>query len=134
MLTRLYTTEEDPALCSIIWGTNFTATPAADENDSNVGGITAASTSLNGASAGYISSGRNSAAAAIVASVTVGDNLRDDFYISNEDPRTEILRQYSYGIILPIICALGIIGNVLNLVVLTRRNMRGTAYIYMRGS
>lgn len=84
MLTRLYTTEEDPALCSIIWGTNFTATPAADENDSNVGGITAASISLNGASAGYVSSGRNSAASAIVASVTVGDNLRDDFYISNE--------------------------------------------------
>ncbi|KAL9880021.1 putative G-protein coupled receptor B0563.6 isoform 2-T2 [Glossina fuscipes fuscipes] len=132
MLTRLYTTEEDPALCSIIWGTNFTATPAADENDSNVGGITAASISLNGASAGYVSSGRNSAASAVVASVTVGDNLRDDFYISNEDPRTEILREYSYGIILPIICALGIIGNVLNLVVLTRRNMRGTAYIYMR--
>lgn len=39
----------------------------------------------------------------------------------------------SYGIILPIICTLGILGNVLNLVVLTRRNMRGTAYIYMRG-
>lgn len=50
-----------------------------------------------------------------------------------EDPRTEALREYCYGIILPIICALGIIGNVLNLIVLTRRNMRGTAYIYMRG-
>lgn len=50
-----------------------------------------------------------------------------------QDPRTEALREYSYGIILPIICALGIIGNVLNLIVLTRRNMRGTAYIYMRG-
>lgn len=52
---------------------------------------------------------------------------------SREDPRTEALRQLSYGIILPVICALGIIGNVLNLIVLTRRNMRGTAYIYMRG-
>jgi neurotensin receptor 1 len=51
-----------------------------------------------------------------------------------EDPRTENLRKLSYGIILPIICALGILGNVLNLVVLTRRNMRGTAYIYMRGN
>lgn len=50
-----------------------------------------------------------------------------------EDPRTEILRRYSYGVALPAICLLGIIGNILNLVVLTRRNMRGTAYIYMRG-
>ena len=50
-----------------------------------------------------------------------------------EDPRIENVRKFSYGIVLPIVCALGIIGNVLNLVVLTRRNMRGTAYIYMRG-
>ncbi|KAL7029679.1 hypothetical protein ACKWTF_006317 [Chironomus riparius] len=50
-----------------------------------------------------------------------------------DDLRTENLRKFSYGIVLPIICALGVIGNVLNLIVLTRRNMRGTAYIYMRG-
>lgn len=50
-----------------------------------------------------------------------------------EDPRTPSLRRISYGIILPAICCLGIVGNILNLVVLTRRNMRGTAYIYMRG-
>ncbi|KAK2586961.1 hypothetical protein KPH14_008487 [Odynerus spinipes] len=49
-----------------------------------------------------------------------------------EDPRTPTLRRISYGIILPAICCLGIIGNALNLLVLTRRNMRGTAYIYMR--
>lgn len=50
-----------------------------------------------------------------------------------EDPRTPTLRKVSYGIALPAICCLGIIGNILNLVVLTRRNMRGTAYVYMRG-
>lgn len=50
-----------------------------------------------------------------------------------EEPRTALLRLYAYGITLPTICSLGIVGNVLNLVVLTRRNMRGTAYIYMRG-
>ncbi|XP_048515816.1 probable G-protein coupled receptor B0563.6 [Athalia rosae] len=50
-----------------------------------------------------------------------------------EDPRIATLTRISYGIILPSICCLGIIGNILNLVVLTRRNMRGTAYIYMRG-
>lgn len=58
------------------------------------------------------------------------------FFLSQqdvEDPRTESLREYCYGLMLPIICSLGIIGNVLNLIVLTRRNMRGTAYIYMRG-
>lgn len=52
---------------------------------------------------------------------------------SLEDPRTASLKRVSYGIVLPAICCLGIIGNILNLVVLTRRNMRGTAYIYMRG-
>lgn len=51
----------------------------------------------------------------------------------NEDSRIPPLRQISYGIVIPTICCLGIIGNILNLVVLTRRNMRGTAYIYMRG-
>lgn len=51
----------------------------------------------------------------------------------SEDPRIETLRRYSYGIALPSICFLGIIGNIFNLIVLTRRNMRGTAYIYMRG-
>ncbi|KOC61501.1 putative G-protein coupled receptor [Habropoda laboriosa] len=50
-----------------------------------------------------------------------------------EDPRTPSLIRISYGIVLPAICCLGIVGNILNLVVLTRRNMRGIAYIYMRG-
>ncbi|XP_066582188.1 probable G-protein coupled receptor B0563.6 isoform X2 [Prorops nasuta] len=50
-----------------------------------------------------------------------------------EDSRTPVLKRISYGIVIPAICCFGIIGNVLNLVVLTRRNMRGTAYIYMRG-
>lgn len=53
--------------------------------------------------------------------------------VVSEDPRIETLRRYSYGIALPAICFLGIIGNIFNLIVLTRRNMRGTAYIYMRG-
>ncbi|KAM8719406.1 hypothetical protein ACLKA7_012028 [Drosophila subpalustris] len=60
------------------------------------------------------------------------NDLRDDLYTDVEDPRTEALREYCYGLMLPIICSLGIMGNVLNLIVLTRRNMRGTAYIYMR--
>ncbi|KAL5277250.1 hypothetical protein ACFFRR_002464 [Megaselia abdita] len=93
MITRLYSSEDDPNLCSL-WGANLT----------------------NGDV--YDSDGRYEIHPA-------GD--------VKEDPRTETLREYCYGIILPIICALGIIGNVLNLIVLTRRNMRGTAYIYMRG-
>ncbi|XP_048525331.1 uncharacterized protein LOC125505482 [Dendroctonus ponderosae] len=52
----------------------------------------------------------------------------------SEDPRTQVLRIYSYGMALPTICGLGIIGNIFNLIVLTRKNMRGTAYIYMRVS
>lgn len=50
-----------------------------------------------------------------------------------EENHTTALKRYAYGYTLPGICSLGIIGNLLNLVVLTRRNMRGTAYIYMRG-
>lgn len=34
---------------------------------------------------------------------------------------------------MPAICCLGVLGNILNLVVLTRRNMKGIAYVYMRG-
>lgn len=52
-----------------------------------------------------------------------------------DDARTENLRKLSYGVILPIICFLGIVGNFLNLVVLTRKCFMhgGTAYVYMRG-
>ncbi|XP_055615804.1 probable G-protein coupled receptor B0563.6 [Toxorhynchites rutilus septentrionalis] len=76
------------------------------------------------------SSSFNSAAQVTAAGTNYDGTLRNGLY---EDPRIENLRKLSYGIALPIICALGIVGNVLNLVVLTRRNMRGTAYIYMRG-
>lgn len=62
---------------------------------------------------------------------TTGDGA--EIVLEADDPRTETLRRYSYGIVLPAICILGIVGNILNLVVLTRKNMRGTAYIYMRG-
>ena len=51
-----------------------------------------------------------------------------------EDPRDETLRRYSYGVAMPAICCLGVLGNILNLVVLTRRNMKGIAYVYMRGN
>lgn len=52
-----------------------------------------------------------------------------------EDPRINILRKISYGFVMPVICFFGIIGNILNLIVLTRRsyNVQGTAYVYMRG-
>ncbi|CAD7089999.1 unnamed protein product [Hermetia illucens] len=93
MITRLYPSEEEPNLCSVIFGANL----SSGNDDVDMG---------------------------------ADDGPTNE---SREDPRTEALRQLSYGIILPVICALGIIGNVLNLIVLTRRNMRGTAYIYMRG-
>jgi hypothetical protein len=45
----------------------------------------------------------------------------------------EDVKFVTYGILWPAVCALGIIGNVLNLFVLNQPNMKGTAYIYMRG-
>ncbi|KAG8234746.1 hypothetical protein J437_LFUL009984 [Ladona fulva] len=59
--------------------------------------------------------------------------MGDDGEEVDDDPRTVALKHYAYGVALPVICSLGIVGNILNLVVLTRRNMKGTAYIYMRG-
>lgn len=113
MLTQLYTIEENPALCSIIWGGNFSATPIVNENDSSA--ITAASTSQNvaalsgingvesggggvsaagGSGAGSGTGGiivadggyRNDVNAAVAAGAVgvIGDNLRDDLYITNE--------------------------------------------------
>nr|XP_029710042.1 uncharacterized protein LOC115255949 [Aedes albopictus] len=103
-MIHLYPLEEHPHFCSFYWG------------------------AFNGNSSTGSSSGSTSFSAA--TSTNYDGTLRSGLY---EDPRIEYLRKISYGIALPIICALGIVGNVLNLVVLTRRNMRGTAYIYMRG-
>lgn len=60
--------------------------------------------------------------------VTVAETLH-----KQEGDEMHRLKYYSYGIALPTICVLGIVGNVLNLVVLTRPTMRGPAYVYMRG-
>ncbi|XP_054087640.1 probable G-protein coupled receptor B0563.6 [Zeugodacus cucurbitae] len=144
MITRLYNTEEDPALCSLIWGRNLSASTMSEQIDEDgattiVGSVAGATPTLYSAHSSFGVGSSNAESDIVIGSAAVsgagGSSLRDDFFIANEfpeDPRTEALREYSYGIILPIICSLGIIGNVLNLVVLTRRNMRGTAYIYMR--
>ncbi|CAG7719193.1 unnamed protein product [Allacma fusca] len=48
------------------------------------------------------------------------------------DPDIEGVKYVTYGVLMPAICALGIVGNVLNLIVLNQPNMKGTAYVYMR--
>ena len=53
---------------------------------------------------------------------------------SNYNLAVEEVKYITYGILMPSICALGIVGNVLNLIVLNQANMKGTAYIYMRGT
>jgi len=52
---------------------------------------------------------------------------------SEEFTRIEELKYITYGLVWPVICAVGIVGNVMNLIVLSQPNMKGTAYIYMRG-
>ncbi|ALC49580.1 CG33639 [Drosophila busckii] len=110
MLSSLYQTAINPKYCIYLWDAlNFTNH-----------GITS-----------YLAMSATSNSTAFY-----NDELRNDFYAHGlvEDPRTELLRLYSYGIFLPIICTLGIIGNILNLLVLTRRNMSGPAYVYMRAA
>lgn len=65
----------------------------------------------------------------VSSSKNESDGVDDD-----EDVGISELRKISYGFVMPTICLLGIVGNVLNLIVLTRRNMQGRAYIYMRGN
>ncbi|XP_071536083.1 probable G-protein coupled receptor B0563.6 [Panulirus ornatus] len=43
------------------------------------------------------------------------------------------VKYVAYGILLPVLVCLGVLGDLLNLVVLTRPNMTGVAYVYMRG-
>ncbi|XP_043790975.1 probable G-protein coupled receptor B0563.6 isoform X1 [Apis laboriosa] len=69
----------------------------------------------------------------MIDGVNVTETCRLQEDLQMEDPRIPSLKRISYGIVLPTICCFGIVGNILNLIVLTRRNMRGTAYIYMRG-
>lgn len=61
-----------------------------------------------------------------------GDGKRPSRNASNE-LTIEDVKYLTYGILWPTICGLGIIGNILNLIVLNQPNMKGTAYIYMRG-
>jgi hypothetical protein len=70
---------------------------------------------------------------AVQISLCLSGRLNSSAGDDTEDQRIDVLKQAAYGVALPAICVLGVIGNLLNLVVLTRRNMKGTAYIYMRG-
>uniref|UniRef100_A0A0P6EPX5 G-protein coupled receptor B0563.6 n=2 Tax=Daphnia magna TaxID=35525 RepID=A0A0P6EPX5_9CRUS len=60
-------------------------------------------------------------------------NHQHSLNVARQQEDMQRLKYYSYGIALPAICILGILGNVLNLIVLTRPTMRGPAYVYMRG-
>lgn len=60
-------------------------------------------------------------------------NHQHSLNVARQQEDMQRLKYYSYGIALPAICIMGILGNVLNLIVLTRPTMRGPAYVYMRG-
>jgi hypothetical protein len=67
-----------------------------------------------------------------VAACILGLSRNNESVIAGE-VTIEDVKFITYGILWPAVCALGIIGNVLNLFVLNQPNMKGTAYIYMRG-
>ncbi|XP_047471903.1 probable G-protein coupled receptor B0563.6 [Penaeus chinensis] len=54
-------------------------------------------------------------------------------YGHTASPSIEQVKYVAYGIAMPVLVALGVLGDILNLVVLTRPNMTGVAYVYMRG-
>ena len=66
----------------------------------------------------------------VVPGGTYQEQIMSHYQHSKEMKR---LKYYSYGIVLPAICFMGIVGNILNLIVLTRPTMQGPAYVYMRG-
>ena len=63
--------------------------------------------------------------------------LEANFWAGNNTTteETEIgkLKYYTYGIVIPGVIFMGIIGNIISFVVLNHQNMKGTAYIYMKG-
>uniref|UniRef100_T1J7B7 G-protein coupled receptors family 1 profile domain-containing protein n=1 Tax=Strigamia maritima TaxID=126957 RepID=T1J7B7_STRMM len=56
-----------------------------------------------------------------------------NFYNEDEEFRRKLehLEWVAYGVIAPMLIAIGIIGNLLNLVVLTRPNLKGVMYTYL---
>ncbi|CAH1795311.1 unnamed protein product [Owenia fusiformis] len=70
-------------------------------------------------------------------------NFSEDYYTmddfgADDEPSAKVLRRYLEGIILPVILLAGIIGNILNMVILTRKRMltnmdemEKSAYIFL---
>uniref|UniRef100_A0A0P4W9T5 G-protein coupled receptors family 1 profile domain-containing protein n=2 Tax=Scylla olivacea TaxID=85551 RepID=A0A0P4W9T5_SCYOL len=62
------------------------------------------------------------------------DLLDCDRYPATPTPRDVYQVKFvAYGVVMPVLVCVGVLGDLLNLVVLTRPNMTGVAYVYMRG-
>lgn len=98
MITRLYNTEEDQALCSLIWGRNLNASNANEQIDED-GETTLVGSAVAGATptlySAHSSYGAGSALGVGVAESDIligsaavhgagGSSLRDDFFIAND--------------------------------------------------
>lgn len=66
--------------------------------------------------------------AAVNASNANGEVMRSD-----DEATVEAINYVAYGIIANIIVGVGIIGNILNLIVLTRPKLKGVMYVYLLG-
>ena len=51
----------------------------------------------------------------------------------NDENHVEIINYVAHGIIANIIVGVGIVGNLLNLIVLTRPKLKGVMYVYLLG-
>ncbi|CAM1324283.1 Uncharacterised protein g8630 [Pycnogonum litorale] len=51
---------------------------------------------------------------------------------SVESCNVDCMKAYAYRMIAPIVIGVGILGNILNLIVLTRPNLKGVTYIYLQ--
>jgi hypothetical protein len=81
----------------------------------------------------FSSTDEGSSSAGYIEGSEISNTSRHIALTDKTDQSMADLRFYTYGIVMPVMCGLGIFGNILNLAVLTRPNMRGVSHVYMRG-
>lgn len=64
----------------------------------------------------------------------IGLNQTNHTGVITESAEIRRVKFYSYAIVMPCVILLGVVGNIASFIALTKQNMKGTAYIYMKGN